>query len=169
MKNAVNFAPRALAGVGLLALLGGIGLVSTRPARSVGGPVPVSITNAPLSVSSADDPAKQPVELQAVLNKVGTTTAFYTVPAGKRLVIEYVNVVSNVPNDPDRYSFILIHNTVFTNFSLVPDGSPFVAASQKVTLYADAGSQVSGFFQYTGSNTSPNIYYTISGHLVDVP
>ena len=162
-------APRLLAGIGLLALLAAVGLFASRPAHSVGGPVPVTVTNTPLAVSSLDNPARQPVELQPFLSSVGQTSTFYTVPAGKRLVIEYVNVVSNRPDDPNRYSFILVHNTLFTNFSLVPDGSPYVGSSQKVTLYADAGSQVTGFFQYTGSNASPNIYCTISGHLVDLP
>ena len=162
-------APRLLAGFGTLTLLAGIGLFASRPAHSVGGPVPVTVTNTPLAVSSLDNPARQPVELQPLLSSVGKLSTFYTVPAGKRLVIEYVNVVSNRPDDPNRYSFILVHNNLFTNFSLVPDGSPYVGSSQKVTLYADAGSQVTGFFQYTGSNASPNIYCTISGHLVDVP
>ena len=162
-------APRLLAGIGLLALLAAIGLVTSRPAHSGGGPVPVTVTNTPLAVSSLDNPDQQPVELHPSLSSFGQSSTFYTVPAGKRMVIEYVNVASNTFNDPNRYSFILVHNFLFTNFSLVPDGSPYVGSSQKVTLYADAGSQVTGFFQYTGSNASPNIYCTISGHLVDVP
>ena len=162
-------APRLLAGFGTLTLLAGLGLFASRPAHTAGGPIAVNVANTPLAVTLGGNAAGQPVEFQPVLSKAGPATTFYTVPAGKRLVIEYVNVVSNTPNDPNRYSFIVIHNTVFTNFSLVPDGSPFVAASQKVTLFADAGSQVSGFFQYSGGNASPNLYCTISGYLVDVP
>ena len=169
MLNLRPFASRLLAGFSSLALLAGIGFFASRPAHTAGGPVPVTVANSPLSTTAADNPARQPVEVQEFLHNPGVTTTFYTVPAGKRLVIEYVNIVSNAPNDPNQYSFIVIHNGVYTNFSLVPDGSPYVAASQRVMLYAGAGSDVTGFFQYSGSNTSPNIYCTISGHLVDVP
>ena len=170
MNTLHSFAPRLLAGFGTLALVAGVGLfASSRPAHTAGGPIPVTVANVPLVTTAADNPAKQPVELQNVLNSAGTFQVFYTVPAGKRLVIEYVNVVSNVLNDPNRYSLIIIHNNVYTNFSVVPDGSPYVASSHKVLLYADAGSQVSGFFQYSGSNSNPNIYDTITGYLVDAP
>lgn len=169
MNTLHTLTPRLIAGVGLLALLGGLGLAASHPAHSTGGPVPVAVTNAPLATKAADDPALQPVELQPAFVTVNYSTVLYTVPAGKRLVIEYVNVASNSLNDPNRYSFILIHNGVYTNFSLVPDGTPYAAASQRVTLYADAGSLVGGFFQYSGSNSVPYLYCTISGHLVDVP
>ena len=52
-------APRLLAGIGLLALLAAIGLVTSRPAHSGGGPVPVTVVNA---VQERDSPARQPVE-----------------------------------------------------------------------------------------------------------
>ena len=90
-------------------------------------------------------------------------------PAGKRLVIEYVNVFSNVPNDPNDYTFALETSNLSTSFNEVASGAPYSGSSEKVLLYAEAGSAVTGFFQYTGSNTSPKIYVTLSGYLVNVP
>jgi hypothetical protein len=172
-----TFAPRLLAGFGTLALVAAVGLfASSRPAHTAGGPIAVAVSNLPLPTTAADSPAKQPFEVQFFLSQSGTPASqggapsiFYTVPAGKRLVIEYVNVVSNIPNDPDDYSFVLITGSVSTNFNVVPSGSPYSAASEKVLLYAEAGTPVSGYFQYSGSYSSPQIYGTLSGYLVDVP
>ena len=104
---------------------------------------------------AADNPAKQPVQVQNNLIQSSATSTLYTVPAGKRLVIEYVNAYSNVKDDPDEYTFAILVNELTTVFTIVPNGSPYVSTSQKVLLYADAGSQVQGFLQHNGSNPSP--------------
>ena len=170
MASLFTFAPRLLAGFGTAALVAGVGLfASSRPAHTAGGPIPVTVSNSPLATSAADNPAKQPVEVQVILSNVATFSTFYTVPAGKRLVIEYVNIFSNYPSDPDDYSFVLDTDNIFTNFNEVASGTPYSASSEKVLIYAEAGSAVTGFFQYRGSNTSPQIYVTLSGYLVNVP
>lgn len=158
------------AGFGPAALVAVVGLfASSRPAHTAGGPIPVNIANTPLATTAADSPAKQSVHVQEILSQSGTFSIFYTVPAGKRLVIEYINLFSNVPSDPDLYTLALQTGGMITVFSLVPNGSPYVGASQKVVLYAEDSSPVTGFFQYNGSNSAPQIYVTLSGYLVDVP
>ena len=86
MPLAPSLGSRLLAGTGLLALLGGVSLAASRPARSVGGPVPVSVTNAPLSTTATDNPAKQGIQFQAevVIPKggLGGLKTMYTVLAG---------------------------------------------------------------------------------------
>ena len=54
MHTLRSLTPRLLAGFGTAALLGAVGLFASHPAHSVGGPVPVTVTNAPLATRPID-------------------------------------------------------------------------------------------------------------------
>ena len=159
---------RLLAGAGTLALLGSIGLMSSRPARTAGGPIPVAVANVPLPTTAADGPAKQPVQVSNTMSQASQITLFYTVPPGKRLVIEAANVFSNSARDANDYTIVLQTGGAFQALNLVQNGTPYAAVSQKMLLYAEAGQPVNVYFQTTNNNASA-IIVTFSGHLVDVP
>ena len=175
--NTAIFAPRALAGVGLAALLGAVGLASMRPARSVGGPVAVTVTNAPLAVINrdADNPARLAVGRTITLTSPTAGTilggVLYTVPANKRLVVEHLSASSSNFNDANGYDIevdsIQGGSLVRTFFNEVPDAAPFSAASQSVRLYADPGSNFR-VAVYPSNKIPPRIIVSFSGYLEDL-
>ena len=167
-----SLAPRLFAGFGLAALLGGIGLASTRPARSTGGPVPVTVTNPALAVTDAEA-ARQAVSASVILTGPVFSApegTLYTVPANKRLIIETVN---GIGNRRDANSYTIELDTIQggelrqTFFTLLPSTAPYPAFSQTLRLYADPGSQVRAFASSDGRAT-PFVGLSLSGHLVDL-
>ena len=166
------FAPRLLAGFVLLALLASIGLFASRPAHTAGGPVPVTVTNSPLYAvtRASDDPAQQPVSVSIDLQSIDVN--LYTVPVGKRLVIEYLSATANSFSDRNAYNFLLSvtqgGQSQRANFNMLQDGAPFSATSQNVRLYADAGTVVD-IIAYSDGKNDTDVLFTLIGHLVDVP
>jgi hypothetical protein len=97
-----------------------------------------------------------------------------TVPAAKRLVIEFVSTLVLLPaaqhvvelslqSPPGTYSHYLTPVPVGRNGPT----DEFVA-SQPLRLYANAGQQVQVALSRTGSNGAASARVTISGVLVDV-
>jgi len=87
---------RSLASVGIISLLGAIGLVSSRPAHSGGGPVPVTISNTSVPTNPTDVAApSQAIQFLKQPDTYGTNSSEaeedIQVPANKRLVIEYIS------------------------------------------------------------------------------
>jgi hypothetical protein len=101
-----------------------------------------------------------------------------TVPAGKRLVIEFVSMTGQVP--PGQHVELLQITTVagtsggITHDLLVnpqPDaviGDALFRASQQVRLYANAGTQVQALFRRSSSAGNATFEATLSGYLVDM-
>ena len=167
-------APRLLAGIGTLTLLAAVGLFASRPAHTTGGPVPVTVANA---VQERDSPVRQPVQAGVLLgNAAGEqfTGKFYTVPAGKRLVIEYVTASSLAyvaGYDQNGYRIQIQTgngNGGVAFFNLVPDAAPAPSVSQVVKLYSDAGTTVRATLDTTGVNYS-DVEIGFTGYLVDIP
>ncbi len=155
----------------VLGLLTGIGLAASRPAHTAGGPVPVVVSNVPLSITTVDSPSRQPVQIKEVFDTNGTNHVIYTVPAGKRLVIEAINSFSNVFNDTLSHSITLYSGSGGSNFfeyDLLPTTAPYSAFSQKILIYGEAGENINAFVQTTG-NATPAIYVTLTGYLINVP
>ena len=172
MQTLSTYAPRLLAGFGMLALLGGIGLASSRPAHTAGGPVPVTVTNPSLAVTDADA-ARQAVTGALSLSGPVFSSPYgtlYTVPANKRLVIETVTAISE-RNDLNAYTIEVDTTTGDmldqTFFTLLPNGALYETLSQPTRLYADPGSKVQIFTQNNGHN-APFTGVSFSGHLVDL-
>ena len=171
MNNLGFFAPRLFAGIGTLTLLAGIGLFASRPAHTAGGPVPVAVTNTPLYAvtRASDDPARQPVSITVELD--GTPTGIYQVPAGKRLVVEYIAGTAARSNDANSYNFLVTVEQGGQNqnasFNELPDTAPYSAASQNVRLYADPSTDVFVSVFSNNKNTT-DVSFTLVGHLVDV-
>jgi hypothetical protein len=133
----------------------------------------------PVLARNTDEPSRQPFErgflLQNIPNVAGCVgVGSFTVPAGKRLVIEYVSANTILPTSQ---SFTL---GVFTGFFHIfaptyigPVSQPnrnLLVVSQQTRLYINPGREV--FFQacLDGENFSGTylLALTISGYFVDV-
>ena len=143
-------------------------------------------TASPLPVFDAQD-ARQPFQASASsIQEAGTngsTVTVATVPAGKRLVIEFVSATGQLP--PGQQVVAWRINTIApptggqTHELLINAQPPFVngdalfRASQQVRLYADpgatAGADVRALFTRNTSAGQALFLMTISGYLVNVP
>ena len=108
---------------------------------------------APVSVRDVDHPARQPFAASCVINNnQGFPCIVATVPPGKRLVIEMVQIAN--PNAGPEL-------TVVTNGNQIVYG--FFQPNQLVRVYADPGTPVSIAGGQAGMRAA------ISGYLVDLP
>lgn len=140
-------------------------------------------SSSPLYVRDVDNPAQQPFqrELDAHFSP-GSSSASdsLTVPAGKRLVIEFAAETVNLP--AGQHMWVRIQTTAngSTNqFTLTPsflcacgaDSSDFLAGNQELHLYADPGTTVSivANLLVSTANTNTGADVVMSGHYVNVP
>jgi hypothetical protein len=150
----------------------------------------VSIANTPLPTRDVDNAARQPIQVQAGQG-LGQFTGFplviYTVPPGKRLVVEhfsselgtptgtavdrYLISVANDPAQPGNGSFAhFIPPAYHAPCGICVAGSELWVASQPIRMYVDAGKALVGAVSLSTSG-GPNtfVFYSVSGYLVDVP
>jgi hypothetical protein len=106
----------------------------------------------------------------------------FTVPLGKRLVIEYASVFANLGKGEKVHAFVrggngfqdALHPIVMT-FQATIGGHDLFVGSQAMKLYAEPGTTVDLLISRrdaadTGAvNQDSNIEGSISGYLVDVP
>ena len=169
---------RVASGLALLGLLTAVGLFASHPAHSVGGPVPVTVTNAPLATRPIDiaTPA-QPFAKQMDLTFAGgTASQSFPVPANKRLVLTYIS--SNCAVAPGAKAFFDLSTTV--NGQQVESHLPFTsqgaifghdafALSCPVTIYADSGTVVTVSVLDNDTVGSGGLIVGLYGYYVDVP
>jgi hypothetical protein len=138
--------------------------------------------NNPLPVRDAD-PARQPFQNWASDTQAdgtnGSTITIATVPAGKRLVIEFLSAVAQMP--AGQHLVVCQINTIAPPFGGLThellinqqpafvNGDALFRASQQVRLYADPGSQVRALMTRDSSQGQALFLATLSGYLVDVP
>jgi len=128
--------------------------------------------------SVASSPALQPFakELNAPFPANGTSTsATFTVPAAKRLVIETVSVLITLPSG-QNYDSVSIATSVggeVVNYSLFPglipqSGSAMLyGITQPLKIYADPGTQVVAAIIRPIASGVGSLDVVISGYLVD--
>ena len=144
----------------------------------------------PVRVRNVND-AIQPVQVTqtCTTTAIGCGGTIYTVPAGKRLVVEYASMsVCSLPGQSAQLSisttiggaavehFVSIappaagpgSNSIGCN-PLVSTGSSLTAVGQPVRLYADAGTLVGANADRTSNTGNATFTFSISGYLVDVP
>ena len=159
---------------------------SVTVANSAANPIPVvaqgtsavEITNTtPLAVRDADNPARQPFQGEAsVAFPAGgdTINVFFTVPAGKRLVVEHVTATIAV--SPGQHALMNVMTTANGNqavhfMSPTPQGEwigfQVFGVSQPVRFYADAGTQVRLQANKNGTTGIGSATVSLSGHLVN--
>ena len=193
-----------IASIGLLALIGVLALLTPRTGQSqtdtVGPskpvlvinspsePVPVTgmvnvgnLGNSPLPVRDVDN-GQQPFHentgiLLFSLNS-GTTTTIFTVPEGKRFILETVSAhVELDPVDTPHRVVVLtqlgnkpvFHEILVSRQGLDLNGQSVFVGTHYMRAYADPGTEVK--FQFSRSNTtkSASAEVTISGYFVDLP
>ncbi len=166
-----SFGPRLLAGVSTVALVAGVGLfAASRPAHSTGGPVPVAVTNA---VQDRDSPARQPVEASIAILEDSVASAnnlVYTVPAGKRLVVQSMTLISNagsyagIVDNVDSVGNVVSHASLTTGVNT----GVFPTTTQPMNLHVEPGGKVVIGVDESG-DFKVNALVSLSGYLVDVP
>ena len=164
-----TLAPRFLAGFGTLALLGAGGLAVSRPARSAGGPVPVTVANTVPTVDT-ESPAQQPHQEKITLVFNGSSTAynFDSVPAGKRLVIESLTADGAIANTQSAYTVTLDDSShAEVGLSLVRGTEPYPIKTQPVRITFEAG-ETPLLHMYSSTNNNA-VTVSFSGYYVDVP
>lgn len=140
---------------------------------SLGAPIVVT-TTAPLPVTVAGTPAPQPFQFTYHSANPQTNQGF-TVPAGKRLVIEHVSCTGSDTSD----SLLAVQISTRVGVETTPHLCPFTvradmgrrvyAGSLSTRLYADGGTQVSFEILGFGASASKLAFAGVSGHLVDAP
>ena len=159
-------------------------------------PVPVagsvSVTNSgnlPLSVRDVDKNSRQsfshlislgflPGTLDASPNPVPVFGS-YTVPAGKRLVIEDASAVVHVPVGqkahiymrliaPNGDPFLVRYRQLRLTFQMSDSPTDIFVAGEPVRIYLEAGARVEALGRRTGVGGSGFVELVIYGHLVDI-
>jgi len=173
MKKFKNYLPQAACCMMLLFMVAFINVGQAVAAQAV------TVTNTPLPVREVADPAKQPFQAMEIAQITDLNHLFQlaTVPAGKRLVIEYASAGSNVTAGTKMVAVItttaggntVSHSLVMVDQGLL-QGSLNIVAAQPMRLYADPGTPVTGIIWRDSPNGGGgNWGMTISGYFVDVP
>jgi hypothetical protein len=199
---------RAVAGIAVITFIAGAGVAvlavpgeaTTRPGSVIvlndeASPVPVDVMGTPLPVTlQQDEPIavtsggdsrlavqrRHTIELQSGSSEDLQAT-LYLVPAGKRLVVEYVSASAMLvdPGPPDAVSTARVRVTATgaggTAAADVPlfespriAGSRGLAGSERVVLYGDAESTVRVTVEArTTGGTRGHVDVSIAGYLVD--
>jgi len=154
----------------------------------------VTINNSavnPVRVRDVND-ANQPIAASTTCDSPAATIGcgpamIYTVPAGKRLVIEYASLDGCIlPGQSVELSVSTQLNGAFTRHAVniappaagpgvgviacnIPNASSITAIGQQIRLYADGGTQVLVEGDRNSNLGLASFSFSISGYLVDVP
>jgi len=160
-----------LALLALLALLGGLGLFASRPAHTAGGPIPVTVSNT-VQNRDLDNPALQPFQftLAPSSNSSNSATDSYTVPAGKRVVLEYYSAqLTQYPLGGYGYMYLITTgggNAAY--YKAVPAVASTVPLNQLTRIYADPGTTIQASVTQSSGSSCGGVVI-LSGYLVNVP
>lgn len=161
--------------------------VGLAPGSSVDirGTVPVTLVSTPLkplstcSTCETDNAVRSGVDIAFNSGESFKSGVLFTVPPGRRLVIEFVTVDGSTPhNQRAEVSIVIKVNGNFLNYSLQLNRedhqSPFgqrtsFENSQLVRIYADGGTDVLCSMTRTDSSGSAFVQFRMSGYLVDMP
>jgi hypothetical protein len=132
-----------------------------------------SSTNAPVVVRDADNPARQIYQRSLQSSQSNVTSwfvVFDAVPAGKRLVVEFISVEVDVPVGQNAIRVTLDRQDRSVHrFPLSLQGSGLFVAAQQMRMYFEAGEspRVAAF----KDSFSGAIFLdaTITGYYIDVP
>lgn len=167
----VAFVPRAVHAVvsTLVTVVNSVAIVNPAP----GGAIQGVVTEETMGAS------RQPVA--AACNVFGPApstgvqfgcTAMYSVPAGKRLVIEYADAWCESPKNVFNAEVIteiagvpIPYNLTVVNEGLDELGTPFFAVAQPLRAYADPSTNVDMLFASTDTTGSTHCVGGFSGYL----
>jgi hypothetical protein len=154
--------------------------VNNTPNVNIANSPEVKVTNTP-AVRDADNPARQPVEASTgctVTDQSGGCLApAYTVPSGKRLVIEFVTMNARVPSSiaVSQLTILAGGRTYFLpqtppNVDYLGEQENSARLAQQVRIYVEPGMSVvmHGRHNQILPAQSAAFDFTLSGYLVDV-
>ena len=129
--------------------------------------------------STVKDPALSAFQKEVFLEfnpNVAFVSAQISVPANKRLVIEYISIRASVtPGRIFESSLSTRVNGDLANYRIlavkVLENAPtnIFEVDKQVRIYADGGTSVSLFVDTNNTGNTGNVHIEISGHLVDLP
>jgi hypothetical protein len=138
----------------------------------------------PIRVSNVND-AIQPFQTSNICfgpaGSDGCTVTIFTVPAGKRAVLEYFSGSASYVVAAGQVALVALGTTVAENrvINNIPPTPPAVSNfgapgagtswGQQVRLYADSGTAINGSGLPTPITSAYSFQFNISGYLVDVP
>jgi hypothetical protein len=154
--------------------------VTNVPGVSVVNIPTVTVTNEPndpVLVRSVDDPARHAFQMQVAIPFVdGTMDAkkVFSLPEGKRLVIEFVSAEGTWIIGQHPYLYVLrtrVNGTVVPHtITPPPNLTDFNTFEKPVRIYADGGTDTASVFVVRDSDHGTGeARITISGYLVDMP
>jgi hypothetical protein len=183
----------AAAAVAALASISTASISTQCPAETFGAHGPptenVHVTNTPLPTRDVDNAARQPIQTQGgqgIGQFTGLPLVIYTVPPGKRLVVEHFSsemgtatgtavdryiLAASDPAQPGSATFVhFIPPAYHAPCGLCVAGSELWVASQPIRMYVDGGKAlVAGVTLSASAGANTFVFYSVSGYLVDVP
>lgn len=133
---------------------------------------------APLIIRDVDNPARQAWTYDSLGNMsngdfIGSTST-YTVPAGKRLVVESISARAEASTGQQFYAFIKTDSSggAYFGFSFVtPEGGgqSVSIANPTVKMYISAGDRFAPTVYRSATAGTANFHVLAAGYLVDVP
>jgi len=148
-------------------------------------PLPVPVTGSfsingnsaanPLLVRSIDSPGRQPFESSATLTVNSSNQVIYTfpaVPAGKRLVVEFLSAeafaFSGTPTAAVAHFAVFDGNSHVFHLPATQTATSRFQGTGQVRAYIDGGQKISMIFSYNpGGSPSLSGGAFLSGYLVD--
>lgn len=185
----MNFAKRLLMGAGVIGLATVLGVALTPKAAHgvVATLVQVVNTSAnPVPTQAVDNHGRQALGLdasvvipdgqQGVFGTFGDANGPYTVPAGKRLVMESLSAQFNLPTgqQPTDLLFLTTVNGRQMGFTARPvftsslNGTDFFQVATNFTAYVDPGTQLQVLCERSVSSGPAECFVAVMGHLEDI-
>ena len=177
----MTFRNRAAGLTAIVAAVGAIGLAVYSKEVSAQGPpggLAVNIVNPiPVPVRTVTS-AFQPVNVSGTCTitppVTGCDADLYTVPAGKRLVIEYFSGLANVAAAGESVRMSVNVNSRFHYLPLLPPAitgpntGAITSGGQVMRLYAEPLTVVQGDVLRTGAAGTTGVLFSLSGYLENV-
>ena len=168
-------AGRAVGPLRAAACAAAFGLCAVEPVHAAHpGPIPVTITNTAVEVSSAA--SEQPFELAQTVyspNKFLLVDGIYTVPTGKRLLIKSATFFENTSGGTSARTFTVIvirrssASDSYATIQTAPNTGALAGATQPMHLSLRAGERLLATITCSGAVFSGALSF--SGVLVDAP
>jgi hypothetical protein len=158
-----------------LAVVCGLFAVSTAVPAWALGSTPVTVVNpttSPVPTADVNEPALQPFQATLFPHSPSSNEATdtLTVPAGKRLVIEYYSSqAQDLSGGAAGMVLLTTAGGTTVQYIIYVDATTNNQVNQTARIYADPSSTVEAFAFNTAPAMSCAGILSVSGHLVDVP
>lgn len=125
------------------------------------------------------EPFQETGQLQLNVGDFAETAEIFTVPPGKRLVLQHVGIESGVTLAAGSNTFVKIfvfetagpfyEAEASTMFTLTPEISEFAGEDKMTLMFAEEGQSIGLELRRNGLQTTELFRATLTGYLIDVP